>query len=135
LENTALVDIKNILETEVIKLTLHDDGFVELLIKDNAVYDTYDILAGKQFCTENLPGTKFYILMELEGDAYTTKEARELAASPAHSGHHGAVAICSAMLAHQLLGTLYIKINKPQAPTRFFTKRDDAIKWLRSQMK
>jgi hypothetical protein len=124
-----------ILETEVIKLTLHADGFVELLIKNNAVYDTKDILDGKQFCIENYPDKKFFILMELEGEAYTTREARELAASPAHSGHHGAVAICSGMLAHQLLGTLYIKINKPKAPTRFFTKRDDAIKWLRSLMK
>lgn len=134
MENCILIDKVGVLETEVIKLTLHSDGFAELLIKNNAVYDTKDILEGKNFCINHLPGRKFFFLMEFEGEVYTTKEARELGASPGHSSHHGAVAICSNMLAHQLLGNLYIKINRPQAPTRFFSKRSEAVKWLRNTM-
>jgi hypothetical protein len=134
LENSTLVDNIKILETEVIKLRLHEDGFAELLIKNNAVYDTKDILDGKNFCVTNLPGKKIYFLMEIEGEVYTTKEARELAASPQHASHHGAIAICSNMLAHKILGNMYIKINRPQAPTRFFSKRTEAFSWLRSQM-
>jgi hypothetical protein len=130
-----LVDSYEVLETEVMKLKLHSSGFAELLIKDNSVYDTKDIMQGKDFSINNLPGKKIYYLLELEGEAYTTKEARELAANPEHSAHHGAIAICSDKLAYQLLGSLYIKINKPKAPTRFFSKREEAIKWLESLMK
>lgn len=122
-------------ETDVIILTVHDDGFAELLIKNEAVYDAKDILDGKRFATEYLPGKKIYFLLELEGEAYTTKEARELAASSEHATHHGAIAICSNRLPYQLLGNLYIRINKPKAPTRFFSNRNDAVKWLRAQMK
>jgi len=121
-------------ETDVIRLTVHDDGFAELLVKSEAVYDAKDIIDGKNFTAGYLPGKKIYFLLELEGDAYTTKEARELAASPEHSTHHGAVAICSNKLQYKLLGNLYIRINKPKAPTRFFSDREEAVKWLRSQM-
>jgi hypothetical protein len=122
-------------ETDVIKLTVHEDGFAELVIKDEAVYDAKDIQDGKNFCTWYLPGRKIYFLLELEGEAYTTKEARELAASPEHATHHGAIAIVSGKLQYRLLGNLYIRINKPKAPTRFFSDRGEAMKWLRSQMK
>jgi hypothetical protein len=121
-------------ETDVIVLTVHEDGFAELMIKDEAVFDAKDILDGKRFTTEYLPGKKIFFLLELQGEAYTTKEARELAASPGHATHHGAVAIFSNKLPYQLLGNLYIRINKPKAPTRFFSNRNDAVKWLRSQM-
>jgi hypothetical protein len=121
-------------ETDVMVLTVHEDGFAELLIKDEAVFDAKDILDGKRFSTGYLPGKKIYFLLELQGEAYTTREARELAASPGHATHHGGVAICSNKLPYQLLGNLYIRINKPKAPTRFFRNRNDAEKWLRSLM-
>ncbi|HWY11887.1 MAG TPA: hypothetical protein VN026_11210 [Bacteroidia bacterium] len=121
-------------ETDVIKLTLSEDGFAELVVKDNSVYDTKDIIDGKEFSISYLPGKKIYFLLEMEGDAYTTKEARELAADPEHGKHHGAVAIYSEKLAYKLLGNFYIRINKPKAPTRFFSRRDEAVKWLRDQM-
>jgi hypothetical protein len=123
------------LETDVIRLTVHEDGFAELLIKNEAVFDTKDIKDGKRFSVECLPGKKIYYLIEVEGEAYTTREARELAASSKHATHHGAVALCSSKLAYKLLGNLYIRINKPKAPTRFFSDREEAIKWLRAQMK
>lgn len=122
-------------ETDVFKLTLHQDGFAELLVKNNAVFDTKDLIDSKSFATGYLPGRKIYFLMEAEGELYPTKEARELAASAEHSTHHGAIAICSNKLAYKLLGNLYIRINKPKAPTRFFSVREEAASWLRSKMK
>lgn len=73
--------------------------------------------------------------MEAEGTFYTSREARELAASPEHSTHHGAVAFCSDKLAYKILGKLYIKINRPKVPTKYFTKRKEAVKWLESFFK
>jgi hypothetical protein len=120
-----------IIETEVVRLTIHSDGLVVLMLKDNGMFDSDAINEAKKNIVETLREKKAFILVELEGEAFTTKEARELAASNEHSGHHGAIALFSTKLAYRLLGTMYIKINKPKAPTRFFTKREEAIKWLR----
>lgn len=119
-------------ETETMTITVHDNCFVELLIKNNAVFDTRDILESKQFITSVLGDKKAYILMEAAGTFYTTREARELGASPEHSTHHGAIAFCSDKLAYKILGKMYIKINRPKVPTKYFTKRKDAIEWLES---
>jgi hypothetical protein len=127
-----LTDANNVLETDVFKLIVHENGLVLILIKHSALYDTKDIIEGKNFITDFLGEKKAYILLELEGDAYTTREARELAASSDHSKHHGAVAISSNKLAYRILGKLYIKINKPKAPTRFFNNRTEAVHWLNS---
>lgn len=122
-------------ETEIFKLTVHDNGYVEILIKNNAVFDTKDIMESKKFITNVLGENKAYILFEAEGTFYTSREARELAASPEHSSHHGAVAFCSDKLAYKILGKLYIKINRPKVPTKYFTKRADAKEWLMSFIK
>jgi hypothetical protein len=123
------------IETSVVRLRIHSDGFVELMLKHNAMFDDVAMTESKNSIIETLSGKKAFILVELEGEAFTTREARELAASNEHSGHHGAIAIFSTKLAYRLLGTMYIKINKPKAPTRFFTKRDEAIKWLKELAK
>lgn len=120
------------LETDVFKLTVYQNGLTILVLKNNSLFDTKDIIESKNFITEYLNGKKAYILLEAEGDIYTTKEARELAASPEHGDHHGAVAICSNKLAYKILGTMYIKINRPKAPTRFFNNPYEAISWLNS---
>lgn len=122
-------------ETNTIKLCVHKSGFVELVIKNNAVFDTADIIESKKFITQVLGEKKAYILMEAEGTFYTSREARELAASPEHSTHHGAVAFCSDKLAYKILGKLYIKINRPKVPTKYFTKRKEAVKWLETFLK
>ncbi len=127
-----LTEPNKVFETEVFKLTVHQSGLAELLLKHNTVFDTKDIIEGKKFITHFLNGKKAFILLELEGDAYTTKEARELAASPEHGTHHGAIAFSSNKLAYKILGNMYIKINRPTAPTRFFNNRKEALHWLNS---
>jgi hypothetical protein len=135
LKNMALVyETMKTLETDSIHLRLHETGLVEILIKNGAIYDVNEMKQGKDFITAQLGEQKAYILLEVEGDVYTTREARELAASDEHSKHHGAIAICSDKLAVKILGNLYIRINKPKAPTKFFGQREEGIKWLRAQM-
>ncbi len=121
-----------VLETDTMKITVHENGFTELLIKNNAVFDTHDIIQSKKFITDYLGDRKAFILVEAEGTFYTSREARELGASPEHASHHGAVAFCSDKLAYKILGKLYIRINRPKVPTKYFTKRKEALTWLMS---
>ena len=38
-------------------------------------------------------------------------------------------------LAHKLIGNFYLSVEKPQKPTRFFTKVSDAEDWLKTFIK
>jgi hypothetical protein len=122
------------LETGTMHLKLFGDGYIEVMIKHGAVYDIADMIQGKDFITSYTKQSKAFILFELEGDVYTTREARELAASPEHSKHYGAIAVWSDKLAPKLLVNIYVQINKPKIPTRFFNKREEAIQWLKGFM-
>jgi hypothetical protein len=42
-----------------------------------------------------------------------------------------AVALCSGNLSLKILGSLYIKINKPMIPTKFFDDREKGKAWLK----
>lgn|SRR5574343_57819 len=122
------------MEADTFKLTVHPNGYTELLIKHNAIFDVNDIQESKKLIIQELKEKKAYILVEAEGTFYTSKEARELGASDTHATHHGAIAFCSDKLAYKLLGKLYIRINRPKVPTKYFTARKEAISWLLSIM-
>lgn len=124
-----------VLNTDTMTIKVHANGFVELMVKNGAVFDTKEIIESKQFIVSVLGERKAYIVMEAEGTFYTSREARELGASAEHSTHHGAIAFCSDKLAYKILGKLYIKINQPKVPTKYFTKRKDAIEWLETFIK
>jgi hypothetical protein len=34
-------------------------------------------------------------------------------------------------MAQKILANFYIKINKPERPTKFFNNKDEAINWLK----
>jgi len=38
-------------------------------------------------------------------------------------------------IAQKLVANFYIKIVRPERPTKFFTSKDDALKWLRQFMR
>ena len=72
--------------------------------------------------------------MEAEEFFQLTVDARSVGASEKYSQYLAAVALCSKDLSLKILGNLYIKINKPHAPTKFFDDHDKAVEWLRSLM-
>jgi hypothetical protein len=122
-------------ETNVFKMDIHDDGFIDYVIKQDTLVEAKDFWLAKQMTIEYMPGRKFYLLMESEGLFQITMGARDLGASKEYSDHLAAVALYSNNLTLKIIGNLYIKLKRPAAPTKFFDDRDKAIAWLREQMK
>jgi len=56
-----------------------------------------------------------------------------MAASIAYSEYTRALALCSDKLYLRIMGNLFLKVNRPIVPTRFFEKREDALQWLRKK--
>ncbi len=121
-------------ETDVFTMHVHSNAFMEFIVKKNVLLDSKDLWESRKLSLEYLPDTKFFVLMSAEEFFQITVDARSVGASVEYSEHLAAVALCSKDLSLKILGNLYIKINKPQAPTKFFDDRAKAEEWLRSLM-
>jgi hypothetical protein len=122
-------------ETDSYRMAVHDDYFVEFVVKGDILFNAEHLRESKEMLLMNYPGKKFFVLFVGEEFFQVTKEARELAASKEFSSHLAAVALHTKNFSLRLLGDLYMKINKPNAPTKFFSDREAAIEWLREKMK
>jgi hypothetical protein len=77
-------------------------------------------------------GKSVYTLIDFTNVKSVTKEARDYMNSP-EGGLKGILG--GAFLSNNVVATLfvnlYLKVSNPAIPARFFTNRDEAIRWLR----
>jgi hypothetical protein len=59
-----------------------------------------------------------------------TKETREFLANAEASPQVSAEAYILKSTAQSIIGNFYLNVNKPERPTRMFTKINEALKWL-----
>lgn len=78
-------------------------------------------------------GKSYPILIDFTNMHSVTKEAREYMNAP-EGGLKGLLggAFLSNSLVTTLFVNLYLKINQPTIPAKFFTKKEEAITWLKS---
>lgn len=95
-------------------------SFIDLETAKNAIEDRINVTEGKAYPA----------LVYLGAIKDSTKEARDyLASEPACKGLL-AVAICVNSSLENMLGNLFIYMNKPKVPTRVFKDKVKAKKWL-----
>lgn len=119
-------------ETEVYTMSVHESGYLEFRVKKDCVLESEDLWLSRKQSLEYAPGKKFAVLMEAPDFFQIGTETRRVAASEEYSKDMIAVALCSNNLSLKILGSLYIKINRPVVPTKFFDDREKAEEWLKS---
>lgn len=125
-----------IIETNKYKFKIYsNEAYMEYCIKEGVSIDVPDILEGKRLVTEAFPGVKFYVMAEGINFFTLTPEARKLCATAEYSDNTIAIAFYTTNVSILLLGEMYNKINKPVVPTKIFNNRDNALEWLKEQMK
>jgi hypothetical protein len=115
-------------------MDVHDDGFLEFVVRADVTLEIKHLLESKRQAMETLPGKRFFVLLRSENFFMVSRETRAMAASKEYSDHMEAVALHSRNPSLRLIGNLYIMIDKPAAPTRFFGTRAAAERWLRKRM-
>ncbi|MDX2173490.1 MAG: STAS/SEC14 domain-containing protein [Bacteroidota bacterium] len=123
------------LETHSFVETVHKSGIVALTIKDNVSFDVKDMIEAKKFSTSHLPNKKIYLLVIIEGNFNTSREARELLADPSYSSHQAAIAVVTKNFGVKLLVQMYLKVNKPKIETKIYKNERDAYNWLNKCIK
>jgi hypothetical protein len=117
-------------ETEEGIVTVYESGIVISSIREGAYIQVPYLLKGKERLLSLNIAKKFYVLAEGMGFYRTSKEARKLSASKEYSDHIAAVAVMTNHISTKLVLDLYLMIDKPVTPTKAFTDRDLALKWL-----
>src|SRR5438309_261243 len=119
-------------ETETYTMIAHQSGYLEFKVKKDSLLEPEDLWLARKQSLEYTPDKKFCVLMEAQDFFQIGTETRRVGASFEYSRDLTAVALCSNNLSLKILGSLYIKINKPPVPTKFFDDRIKAEEWLKS---
>ncbi len=114
-------------------MVIHDDCLIEFKIKKGISFTATDIWHSRDLSVDYMPGKKFYVLTEAEGEFSPTQDARKAGASKEYAEHVAALAFYSKNITLKILGNLFIKVSRPVTPTRFFDERDKALEWLEKQ--
>ena len=122
-------------ETDVYVMSVHGDGYLEFKVKKDSLLEPEDLWLSRKQSLEYAPGKKFAVLMEAQDFFQIGTETRRVAASKDYSDGMIAVALCSNNLSLKILGSLYIKINRPPIPTKFFDDREKGKEWLKGFIK
>jgi len=122
-------------ETNAYTMVVHDDLFVEFKVKKNIKLQAADIWESRDQSVNYMQGKKFFVLFEVDENFDVSLDARRAGASEEYSKHVAAVALCSNRLHEKIIGNLFLKVNNPIVPTRFFDDRAKAIDWLREKQK
>jgi hypothetical protein len=117
-------------ETEEGIVTVYESGILISTIREGAYIEVPYLRKGKDRLLSLNIAKKFYVLAEGVGFYRTSKEARKLSASKEYSDHIAAVAVMTNHISTKLVLDLYLKIDKPVTPTKAFTDRNLALKWL-----
>lgn len=111
-------------------ISLNEDGYYDLFIKDNIEIFVDDMLriieAQKQLSGQRIP-------ILISGGKYSTTnvEVMHFLAKNENMPYSKVSAYITNSVSQKLLGNFYIKINKPERPTKFFNNKEDAVTWLK----
>lgn len=114
-------------------LSPHEEGFYDLFIKDN-VEIFIDDMERIKAAQKELSGNRIPIL--IDGGKYSTTniDVMRYIAKNENMPYSKVSAYIAKSTSQKLLGNFYMKMNKPERPTRFFSTRADAIEWIRQYL-
>jgi hypothetical protein len=118
-----------------------ENDYVTLWIEDDILFCNYkkqlslDLADAKQIVKDRVEfteGKSYFILIDFTNLKSTTKEARDYLNDP-NEGLTGLLG--GAFLSNNVVATLfvnlYLKVNNPTIPAKFFTNKAEAISWLK----
>ena len=95
----------------------------------------FDIESMKQFnvvMAKMLNNQPAPLLITLDEFAIPPDDVRDYWAKKESCPLSLADAYVAVSLSHKLIGSVYLKFNKPGRPTKIFTNKEDAVEWLKS---
>ena len=112
------------------EVEINDFGFYKVSVNEAEEFTIDDLKklvnAQKELGEEKLP-----VLVLCSEHATTNSELLKTISKNINNPYSKADAFVIKSMAQKILANFYIKINKPERPTKFFNDKDDAINWLK----
>lgn len=115
-------------------MKISSDFLKEIKVKKDITLQASDVQKSLELSHLVGKDKRFFVLLEGEENASVSDEARKLAASEEYAKYTRALALCSNNPAMAVMGNVFMTVSRPKIPTRFFSKREDALQWLKSLM-
>jgi hypothetical protein len=112
-------------------VSLRADGIVQVLFHKNITLDLALQMLLLRIFNEITEKKKHPFLYEALEGVKVTKEARDNAISIESKGPGNAYALVAVSPAYRLMANFYVKIKPTLNPYKIFSKREEAIEWLK----
>ena len=133
MELTTEEYISEVLHYKISKVALRPDGILHFSIKSDELFfvKDYHDLMDAAYKIGN--GKKFLNLITIGKHTTPDHHARVLSTSKEGCIYKIADAFVICSLSQKLIANFYMNFHKPFVPTKFFTNKEEAVKWLNSQ--
>jgi len=111
-------------------VTLLDNGIIHIHLKAGCEIELSDAVLVVEAMEKIGKGKKYPVLIDAGEFTSIDKEVRVFSASEDGNLFTLADAIAYCSLAQKMMADFYINYNKPVVPTRAFSDKAEAIKWL-----
>lgn len=115
------------------KFIIRKDGIIESICSDDFTYEKQHIQENLMFIKSQMKDKKLLVLNCVGQFTSISSEARAYVASGPHVDFIQAEAFLIQSLAQKIIARFFIKIDKPKVKANFFTKKEEAIEWLKKQ--
>jgi hypothetical protein len=118
-------------ETDTFFVELSDDFIVTLRVKENAVVSINSFMEIRKKVDELTNSAIHSTIIEAIGFFTLEQGVRDYVVKGDYLKSVKAIAFVTDKLPHKIMANFFIKINKPKSKSKVFTKREEALKWLK----
>lgn len=118
---------------ENFQFSIDENGFYEIEVFDNGDFLIPDLKLLVNAQQENFD-IKLPVLVLCREHANTNIELLNVLAKNKNNPYSKADAFVIKSMSQRILANFYVKINKPERPTKFFNSKEDAIIWLKQYL-
>jgi len=118
-----------------IEVTLMKEGILHIHLKADSEITLTDAVLAVEKMGKISNGKKMPVFIDAEEFCIIDKEARIFSASEESNIYTLADAIAYSNLGQKLIASFYLNQNNPSVPTKVFSEKIEAIKWLQTYLK
>ncbi|MBI1836470.1 MAG: hypothetical protein HYR91_04320 [Flavobacteriia bacterium] len=111
---------------------LREDGIIQVDIEPITEVTIEEVIQGTNEVMNIVGINKYPVLFLAKEFSVPSKESREYLAKKEALPYSLADAYVICSFPQKLVANFYLRINKPARPTRIFTDKNEAIKWLKT---
>jgi hypothetical protein len=121
-------------KTRTAEISLENEGYIQIKLVSDIIIDDADAL-DNLLVVKNISGNEKRLkLIDIRGNVVLTPKAKEVTKKQVSNKNTIARAYLVDSYLTGLLKTFFESFSKPDVPQKFFTKKDEAVKWLLSQL-